>query len=510
VNIGKAAKGMSFASLVQARDFNSDFGEMIGAVGTNNMRLSNHSYGHRAGWYQDINGLWYWLGNFEISTNQDPKFGNYTTNTTTLDQIIQNAPTYLGVWAAGNDQGETPPVQPTNHAEFSLTGSLIVTNALRPADGDAGGFDTMGDYACAKNVLSVGAVFPIYGGYTGTSSVVLAPFSSIGPTDDGRIKPDVVADGVAVITTASSGDLGYQAISGTSFSAPSVAGSVNLLFQYYKQLHPNAPDLLASTLKGLVIHTADEAGTNAGPDYRFGWGLMDTARAASLIGNNATNGLKNYVKEVLLLNGTKAEFPVVSAGTNALRITICWTDPAATGNSITNLDNSAIKLVNDLDLRVISPNGNTNFPWVLNPDLTNQTVASRSTAATTGDNIRDNVEQVYLANPTNGTYTVRVTHKGNLQSNATQWVSVLLSGITPQQPPSFKINQILQTATNSISLGWPAVVGQRYQVQYVDAVTATNWANIGAQVSARLTNVVVAVVYTNTVPQRFYRAVQVP
>jgi hypothetical protein len=169
-----------------------------------------------------------------------------------------------------------------------------------------------------------------------------------------------------------------------------------------------------------------------------------------------------------------------------------------------------IKLVNDLDLRVISPNGNTNFPWVLNPDLTNQTVASRSTAATTGDNIRDNVEQVYLANPTNGTYTVRVTHKGNLQSNATQWVSVLLSGITPQQPPSFKINQILQTATNSISLGWPAVVGQRYQVQYVDAVTATNWANIGAQVSARLTNVVVAVVYTNTVPQRFYRAVQVP
>jgi hypothetical protein len=46
---------------------------------------------------------------------------------------------------------------------------------------------------------------------------------------------------------------------------------------------------------------------------------MNTAKAAGLVANDATNGLKNFVKEVMLVNGTFAQFPVVSAGTNGLR-----------------------------------------------------------------------------------------------------------------------------------------------------------------------------------------------
>jgi hypothetical protein len=207
------------------------------------------------------------------------------------------------------------------------------------------------------------------------------------------------------------------------------------------------------------------------------------------------------------VDGTYAQFPVVSAGTNPLKVTICWTDPAGSANSLTNLDNPAIKLVNDLDLRVKSPNGTTNFPWVLNPDLTNQTSSARAAIATTGDDNRNNVEQVYLANPTNGTYTVTVTNKGTLTNG--QWVSILISGNTPQQPPAVRFNQILQVATNQLALGWPAVVGQRYQVQTVSALsTSNNWQNIGAATSARLTNVVTQVQMTNS--QAFYRLVQLP
>jgi len=504
------AKGMAYSAQVQARDFTRDVGEMTGALGSNNMRLSNHSYGSVAGWFQDSNGTWYWWGNPEISTNQDPKFGNYTTNAGNYDAIIQNAPTYLSVWAAGNSLSNRPPVLPTNHWEV-VGGQFIYTNAYRPPDGDQGGFDTLSQQACAKNVLTVGAVYPLTNGYSGPTNVILAPFSSCGPTDDGRIKPDVVADGVNNLVPISGTDHLYSFWSGTSFAAPSVAGSIDLLASFYKQLHTNASELLASTLKGLVIHTADSTTTNAGPSYRFGWGLMNTRAAATLFSQDATNGIKNHLKEVLLPNAQYIQFPIVSGGTNPLKVTICWTDPVGLPNSITNLDNPAPKLINDLDLRVVSSSGSTNFPWVLTADLTNQTAAARASAATTADNARDNVEQVYLANPAAGTYQVRVTHKSNLQSNLAQWVSILISGNVPQQAPALAVNQFIQTATNAMTLAWPAVVGQRYQVKNVDALVGTNtvgsnnWLNVGLQVSARLTNVAVQLTYSPTQAQRFYR-----
>ena len=71
-------------------------------------------------------------------------------------------------------------------------------------------------------------------------------------------------------------------MSGTSMSSPNVAGSINLLRDYYEQTHSNqAP--LSSTMKALVIQTADETGTDPGPDYKFGWGLMNTLKAAQVI-----------------------------------------------------------------------------------------------------------------------------------------------------------------------------------------------------------------------------------
>lgn len=505
VNIGKAARGMSFAAQAFAGTFLQDFSQMPGQAATNGMRFSNHSYGHSTGWVLGADA-WYWFGNSEVSTNQDPKFGNYSAYAAFLDQLAQNAPNYLGVWAAGNDVSNAPPSQPIAHIEFTLVGQRVTNSLVHPANGDSGGYDTVSDLACAKNILTVGAVFPIGGGYTAPSNVVWAPFSSCGPTDDGRIKPDVVGDGINIITCNFSNDFSYASFSGTSFSTPSVAGSVNLLGQIAKQSQPNAPDSLSSTIKALVIHTADQAATNAGPSYRFGWGLMNTAGASGLITDNATNGLKSRIKEVMLVNGAFTQFPIVSAGTNALKITICWTDPAGSGSSITNLDNPSIKLVNDLDLRVISPSGVTNFPWVLNPDLTNATSSARSAIATTGDDTKNNVEQVYLANPTNGAYLVSVSHKGTLTNN--QWVSILISGNTPQQPPELRFNQIIQVGTNQIALGWPAVVGQRYQVQTANSLSAPIWQNSGPETSARLTNVVTQVPMTNS--QSFFRLVQLP
>ena len=139
--------------------------------------------------------------------------------------------------------------------------------------------------------------------------------------------------------------------------------------------------------------------------------------------------------------------------------------------------------------------------------MTNRTSAARSAVATRGDDTRNNVEQVYIPNPTNGTYTLTVTHKGTL-SGGSQWVSILLSGNVAQSPPLLKINQILQTGTNTMAVGWPAVVGGQYQVQVNNNLTTTNWLNTGGIVSARLTNVVTQVAMTNA--QAFYRVIQMP
>ncbi len=330
--------------------------------------------------------------------------------------------------------------------------------------------------------------------------------------DDGRLKPDVVANGVNVVTTADGSDASYfypNGPNGTSFSAPSVTGSTDLLAERCRQLHPNARRLQAATLKDLVIHAADECGPALGPDYAFGWGLMNTRTAADLLGLNATNGWKAYVKEVLSQPSNYIESPVVVSGnTNTLKVTICWTDPPGTPPA-TGIDPTNRMLINDLDLRVFSPSGNTNFPWVLNPDLVNKTAAARGAAATKGDNVLDNVEQVMITNATAGTYTVRVTHKGTLQNNQPQWVSILTTGQTPQAKPPLMITGIAVTGSEEITLQWTAVVGQRYQAQYRDNVEGRGWTNIGGEASAMRTDVSLALPYSSTQAQRFYRIAEV-
>ncbi len=91
---------------------------------------------------------------------------------------------------------------------------------------------------------------------------MLADFSSLGPTGDGRIKPEVVADGVNVLSSISTADNAYDIYSGTSMATPATAGSSFLLQEYYQKLH-GGTFMHSSTLKGLLIHTTDEAGNCA-------------------------------------------------------------------------------------------------------------------------------------------------------------------------------------------------------------------------------------------------------
>lgn len=385
------AKGMAPEAKLHVYNWDNDEAEMAFEA-ANGMLVSNHSYGYVLGWNDDGN----WVGDSTISETEDYRFGFYDNEAKLWDKIAFDAPYYLIVKAAGNDRNDAGP------------------NGENP-DGGVDGFDCIGGAGLSKNILTVGAVEDVPNGYSAVTDVVMSSFSSWGPTDDGRIKPDIVGNGVDVYSLGNS-SFNYATQSGTSMASPSVAGSLLLLQQHYSNLY-DGDFMKSATLKGLAIHTADEAGVTEGPDYSFGWGLMNTAKAAQVI---AKNGATSYIGEEVLSNNDTYTLTVGSDGSRPLDFTICWTDHE--GNPVApSLNPTDLMLINDLDIRV-TRNDETFFPYVLDP-------ANPSLGATKGDNFRDNVERIHIENPVSGNYTITVSHKGVLEGNA-QNFSLIISGKT--------------------------------------------------------------------------------
>lgn len=410
------AKGMSYEGKLRGYDWNNAESEMSAAA-ANGLRVSNHSYGIITGWYWNYfnDNRWAWFGNPAISEVEDYGFGFYSSEAQVWDQISYNAPYYLIVNSSGNNRGEGP----TGGVEHwvRISGSWTLVTAQRDKDGGSSGFDCIGYRGNAKNILTVGAVNIISGGYTVPGSVVMSSFSGWGPTDDGRIKPDVVGAGVNLYSSIATSDNAYDVYSGTSMSTPNISGSIGLLLQHQKNLYGNVP-LRSSTIKGLIIHTADEAGAYNGPDYIFGWGLMNTLKAVQLMTSNKNSGNSFNIRELTLNNNDSIIVNVPVKGNQPLRATICWTDPAGTPPS-PSLDPPNLMLKNDLDMRISNSN-TTYYPWVLDP-------ANPGAAASTGDNFRDNVEQIHIQTPIKDLYTLKIRHKGTL-SGGSQVVSLLISG----------------------------------------------------------------------------------
>ncbi|ADQ82101.1 S8 family serine peptidase [Riemerella anatipestifer] len=449
-----AAKGMASKALIRSYDWSSDYSEASTAARAG-MLLSNHSYGYNSLSLPD----WY--------------FGAYIGESADWDRLMYSAPYYLMCVAAGNDG--------SNYGYNQDTGKYELLNAS-PLGGTTNDYDKLTGHSTSKNALVVANANDANVDAQGNLlSVTIASSSSQGPTDDLRVKPDIAGNGVQVYSpvayTSTStgktyGNAYYDSYTGTSMASPNVTGSLLLVQQHYN--NKEGQFMLGAQLKGLALHTADDAGME-GPDANFGWGLLNVKKMVEAIDARGTSSL---IENLNLANGAFYTKKIVSDGVAPIRVSISWYDPAGPLQTSSQLNSSIKRLVNDLDLRVTSSNGTIYFPWAL---------TSRSTNAKK-DNNSDNFERVDLGVVPAGEYTVRVSHKGTL-TNSSQNYTLIVTGAngggatTPTPTPTVcgdPSNMTVSDITSSAAtVSWTASssANVNYTLQYKLA-SSSSWVDL--------------------------------
>lgn len=314
----------------------------------------------------------------------------------------------------------------------------------------------------AKNVISVGA------SYNGENEDLIADFSSRGPTQDNRIKPTVVAPGAGesvpdsyVWSADSDNNTGYLGMQGTSMSAPAVAGAVALIRHYYENgMYPSGEEYASNTLtpssalvRATLIAGAEEVSgsgkwdntspyynRNAYPNQDQGWGRITLDNSLYFKGDTLRTVVVDNKEGITTGENWSLEVEV-DDNTISLKFVLAWTDYPA--------DYSVSpQLVNNLDLKVTTPNGNT----YLGNNFASYNPAYSTTGGTADER---NVEEVVLLRPdTNhyeeGTYTVTVSGAnvpmGEGSNNAQPFAFVATGGVEPWQPEEQPIGGIFHSA----------------------------------------------------------------
>ncbi len=283
----------------------------------------------------------------------------YTAITETVDQQLYNNPTLMHVFSAGNSNN--------NDCDYGA--------------GNQWGNIT-GGHKMAKNCLTTANVY---------ADAVLVGSSSRGPAFDGRLKPDIAAHGQGQWSTDENNL--YMEFGGTSAAAPCIAGVMAQLHQAYREL--NAGEVAeAALLKAILLNTVTDMG-NRGPDFKFGWGLVNAYRAVLTLEDH------RYLKSSVAPGSNAQHILSIPQGVEEARFMVYWMDPEATPMT-------AKALINDIDFKVIGPDGTEYLPWKLDPTPDPDILDS---PAGKGVDSLNNMEQVAIDNPAAGDYTLVINGK---------------------------------------------------------------------------------------------------
>ncbi|RYY61673.1 MAG: T9SS type A sorting domain-containing protein [Chitinophagaceae bacterium] len=374
--------GMAPAATVLAQAFSNIIALAPVYVQDNHMVITNNSYGN--------------------VVNDCATFGIYDLNSRITDQQAFDFPHLQHVFAAGNSGNYTCAGYP------------------------AGFSNVLGAYQTAKNVITVG---------NGGTTYVINNNSSKGPVRDGRIKPEITAQGTTVYSTGPSNSYYYE--TGTSMSTPAVSGGLALLYQRYRQLHGNA-DPVNGLMKTLLLNGADDKG-NPGPDYKFGFGWMNLSRSVGMLERN------DYFSSSVAAGSSQVHTLTIPAGVNisSLKVMLYWNDSAAAVYA-------AHALVNDLDLEVTGPSGPVVYPQILDTSKANV-----NNNAVTGPDHINNIEQVVISDPVAGTYTFTV--KGtSIPSGGSHGYFLAFDTVAVSAKLTFPIGGERQAGSDNIYVAWDA------------------------------------------------------
>lgn len=372
----RRGRGLVPNAKLWVNNWTDDLEEMI-KLSSQGLLVSNHSYG--------------------LDPEKLPVYyyGAYTETSKALDAITYTMKYYQPVVAAGNDRRESNKLNPTKNG-----GDLLTAMAV------------------SKNSVVVAAVYPVTS-YRNPGDVRMTDFSNWGPTDDFRIKPDIAAQGFNVLSTIEEGEDGYGLSSGTSMATPAVSSVFALWQQYYGMLNQYTKALTSASIRGLMAHTAREAGLSEGPDYQFGWGLINASKGIDFL-KAAMDQQEAFFEETALGQGEVITYKIqVKEPRDKLEITLSWTDKEGVVK-LGKTDDITPDLINDLDV-LVQKGSILYYPWRLKKDRLNP-------IAEKGINDVDNIEKIEILNPELGEYTVKVSHSKKLFLGEQDY-SILISGI---------------------------------------------------------------------------------
>jgi PKD repeat protein len=282
----------------------------------------------------------------------------YTESTFEVDQQIYNHPNLLHVFSAGNSRS-------------------------RDCNYGAGpGWATItGGHKQAKNAIATANLRP---------NSRLETSSSWGPAHDGRIKPDLAANGTGHLSTNENNK--YRVGGGTSAAAPGVAGVSAQLYHAYMDMYGELPP--SALIKSCLMNTANDIG-NPGPDFKFGWGIINAWRAYQLLAD------QRYLIDSIAHSNVKTYEFTIDENVHEYRFMLYWPDPPASVMS-------SKALINNLDLRIKKPDGSYKYPWV--PDHNSNPTDLDRPARPNIDNL-NNVEQIIFIDPEPGQYSIEIKGK---------------------------------------------------------------------------------------------------